>query len=198
MIYSTFTMSELRRVFQVQVQETRHLFAQVPPVTVGAWLKLYLEKNVSLATSINSEKARSEFIIAPVLSELRQLKQEQVGIFSGIAFDVEPERGLAGVCDFLIGRGPAQMFLTAPVVAVVEAKNEDIRSGIPQCIAEMIAVHKFNVQQGSPVETVHGVVTIGDNWRFLQMRFPIVSIDTTEYLISDVEKIMGILMHMVR
>jgi hypothetical protein len=198
MSYSSFSLADLRHLFQVQVNEVPHLYSHIAPVAVGAWLKQFLEKNVSLATSINTEKARSEFIIAPVLAELRQLKQEQVGIFSGITFDVEPEAGLAGVCDFLIGRGPAQLFLTAPLVAVVEAKNEDIRSGIPQCIAEMIGVHKFNANKGSPIEMVYGTVTIGDNWRFLQMQFPRVSIDTSEYLISDVEKIMGILMHMVR
>jgi hypothetical protein len=198
MSYSSFTLDRLQDIFHLDIRETPHLFSQVPPTPVGAWLKAYLAKNVSLATFINTEKARSEFIIAPVLAELRQLKEEQIGIFSGITFDVDPENGLAGICGFLIGRGPAQMFLTAPIVAVVEAKNEDLRSGIPQCIAEMVALQKFNLCKGTPTETVYGTLTIGDNWRFLQMQMPLVALDTTEYLISDVEKIMGILMYMVR
>ena len=35
----------------------------------------------------------------------------------------------------------------APVVVVVEAKNENMKQGIIQCIAEMVAAQQFNQQR---------------------------------------------------
>jgi hypothetical protein len=45
-----------------------------------------LQENVALALNINTEKARSEMIIAPMLIEVRKLLKKQVSIFSGIEF----------------------------------------------------------------------------------------------------------------
>ena len=53
---------------------------------------------------------------------------------------------------------------------LVEAKNENLKVGFPQCIAEMVAAQQFNQQKGNPVESVYGVVTIGTTWRFLRLR----------------------------
>lgn len=38
-------------------------------------------------------------------------------------------QGLRGVCDFLLSVSPLQWALEAPVVAVVEAKNENMKPG---------------------------------------------------------------------
>jgi hypothetical protein len=50
--------------------------------------------NVPLAVANNSEKARSEMIIFPILIDLRRLLKERINLFSGIEFDVDSERGL--------------------------------------------------------------------------------------------------------
>jgi hypothetical protein len=42
-----------------------------------------LRYNLPLALASNSEKARSEMIIAPILVDLRRQLQEQVNLFSG-------------------------------------------------------------------------------------------------------------------
>ena len=42
---------------------------------------------------------------------------------------MDKERGLTGVCDYLLARSPERFFLSHPVVAVVEAKREDITGG---------------------------------------------------------------------
>src|SRR5262249_8767353 len=151
-----------------------------------------------LALAISTEKARSEMIIAPVLIEVRRQCEHQVSLFSGIELNVDPERGLKGVCDFLLSRSAEQLTLEAPVVAVVEAKNENMRQGIGQCIAEMLAAQVFNRQRKQELPTVYGVVTTGSNWRFLILRDKVVVADLTEYFIREVDRIVGILVGMLR
>jgi hypothetical protein len=48
-----------------------------------------------------SEKARSEFIVAPVLLVARELSHDTVAIYSGQRLDVDASRGLQGECDFI-------------------------------------------------------------------------------------------------
>ena len=78
-----------------------------------------------LATTINTEKARSELIVADVLFELWEQFNMRISLFSGIDFNVDAERGLTGICDFLVSLSPMQSFLEAPVIVLVEAKKDD-------------------------------------------------------------------------
>jgi hypothetical protein len=82
-------------------------------------------------------------------------------------------------------------------LTLVEAKNENLRSGFAQCIAEMVAAQRFNQQEGNEIETIYGAVTIGTLWRFLRLSGQVVEIDLTEYFIKDSGKILGILFAMV-
>ncbi len=66
-----------------------------------------------------------------------------------------------------------------------------------QCIAEMVAAQIFNQQSGNAIETIYGVVTSGTNWRFLTLHDSTVFIDTVEYYIKEVDKILGILLQFV-
>jgi hypothetical protein len=66
-----------------------------------------------------------------------------------------------------------------------------------QCIAEMVAAQIFNQQSGNNIETIYGVVTSGTNWRFLTLRDRIVYIDTIEYYIKEIDKILGILLQFI-
>lgn len=92
-----------------------------------------MNEGATIALAVNTEKAKSECIIAPVLLELRRLLGGAVGLFSGVALEVDPSRGLTGVCDFLLTKAARQFLLSAPVVAVVEAQNDNLRTGLGQC-----------------------------------------------------------------
>ena len=43
---------------------------------------------------------------------------------------------------------PEQYFIKAPVLMLVEAKNEDMKRGYAQCIAEMLGAQTFNAREG--------------------------------------------------
>jgi hypothetical protein len=93
---------------------------------------------------------------------------------------------------------PEQLTIEAPVVVVVEAKNENMKQGINQCIAEMVAAQLFNQERHNTMETVYGVVTTGSAWKFLRLVETVVYIDRAEYYIKEVERIVGILVAMIQ
>ena len=57
----------------------------------------------------------------------------------------------------------------------------------------MIAAQQFNQDAGNEISVIFGVVTSGTNWRFLTLEQNHASIDAIEYHISQIEKILGIL-----
>ena len=194
MAYSDFKLNELVKQFDLTINENLDLFADIPEVKPSENLKFSLKENASLALDINTEKARSEMIIAPILLEVRRLVNYQVGLFSGSEFNVAPEKGLNGTCDFLMSLSPERLFIKAPIIILVEAKKEDIKSGLGQCVAEMLAAQLFNEREENEIKTIYGAVTSGTNWRFLKLEGKIVYIDTVEYYLRDVEKILAILL----
>lgn len=196
MPYNAFTLEQLKRDFALTVTEATEVFARTETATVSQQLRDALAEGAPLALAISTEKARSEFIIAPVLMEVRRQRKGALALFSGTDFTVDAARGLAGFCDFLLSRSPEQLTIEAPVVVVVEAKNESLRGGVAQCIAEMVAAQMFNAAREETAAAVFGGVTTGSSWLFLRLDGHKVTIDLTEYYLRDVERIVGILLAM--
>ena len=194
MAYSDFTIDQVQELFDISLIVNQSLFRNIVGIEPSDRLRLDLDENLPLTIAINSEKARSEFLIAPVLAEVRRKLNYQCSLFSGTEFSVEPERGLRGRCDFILSAGTEQYFISAPIIAIVEAKNENISAGLGQCIAEMIAAQQFNLRKNHPINSIYGVVTTGTNWRFLRLREKIVAIDSVEYYINQIDKILAILL----
>lgn len=194
MAYSDFSLVKARNDFGLILDESHNLFANTEPVLPSETLKILLNDYVPLATSISTEKARSEFLIAPLLAEVRRLLNNRVSLFSGNEFNVDSKRGLQGFCDYIISGSQEQLFITAPVIIIFEAKKEDIVGGLGQCIAAMVAAQYFNQNQGSEVKRIYGAVTTGTNWKFLILEESTVYIDKIEYYIKEVDKILGILL----
>jgi len=199
MPYSDFNLKTVKRKLGVHLTEQEGLFSAVPDIVVSPSFQDILRENVPLARAINTEKARSELIIANILVELRKILKHQISLFSGIEFNVDKEKGLNGFCDFIISASQEQLLLNSPVIALVEAKNENIIGGLGQCIAEMVAAKLFNeAERVEHIGTIYGVVTTGTAWKFLKMEKLEVSIDLDEYSIEQPEKILGILLAMVK
>src|SRR5712691_5402001 len=198
MAYNDFTLEKLKQQFGLLVQEERTPVVSASPVALSELLRHTLAENVPVALDISTEKARSEFIIAPVLMEVRRQLDYRISLFSGVEFNVDVDQGLRGVCDFLLSLSPLQLALEAPVVIVVEAKNENIKQGIIQCMAEMVAAQQFNQERHNAIEAVYGAVTTGSLWKFLRLLKTVVSVDVTEYHISQIEQIIGMLVAMLR
>ncbi len=197
MPFSDFTLKKAKEDFQLTLVENDDVFGAIPAADVDDELSRTLAENVPLALAINTEKARSEFIIAPVLAALRKRFDRKVSLFSGVDFSVDSERNLNGTCDFIISRSPEQFYVAAPVVAVVEAKKENIVGGLGQCLAEMVAARIFNETEKTGVSVVYGVVTTGSAWKFLKLSGERAYIDLLEYHVENLAKIFGILSVMI-
>lgn len=137
MSYSDFTLGDLKDRFQLEFTEDEPLFSAVADYEVPMELAEILREFIPLALAIDTEKARSELIVAPLLEKLK-LSLREISLFSGIEFNVDTEAGLSGRCDFIVSKSREQYRLDAPTLVMVEAKNDNIKSGIPQCGAEMI------------------------------------------------------------
>jgi hypothetical protein len=198
MSYSEFTLRKAKRDFDLTTVEAGRFLPQTEPIAPSLYLTESLIEGLPLATATGSEKARSELIISPILVEVRKILQRQVSLFSGEDFTVEPELGLSGVCDFLISRSREQILIEAPAVVIVEAKKADLKVGLGQCAAEMVAAQKFNEINNIPIATIYGSVSSGTVWRFLKLESKTLTIDLNDYPVPPVEPLLGMLVWMVR
>lgn len=197
MSYSNFKLDTVKSRFNLNFVRDKSLFTDVEPVDASHLLKQTLEEYVPLALAIHTEKARSEMIVAPILIEVRRRLDNRISLFSGTEFNVDKSQDLNGVCDFLISLSPEQLTITAPIISIVEAKNDNIKNGIPQCIAEMVAAKRFNEMRANPVHEIFGIVTTGSLWQFLKLTGNNVEIDLDEYYLKEVDKILGIMMNVI-
>src|SRR5712691_11911419 len=177
MAYNDFTLEKLKQQFGLHLQVEVTTVVSASPVALSELLRHTLAENVPVALDISTEKARSEFIIAPVLMEVRRQLDYRISLFSGVEFNVDVDQGLRGVCDFLLSLSPEQLAIEAPVVTVVEAKNENVKQGIVECVAEMVAAQRFNQDRENSIESVFGAVTTGSIWKFLRLSGTVASVD---------------------
>lgn len=198
MPYDNFSLSRVKRDFNLTTVENQSFFPDIPPIEPSFYLNSALSEGLPLAIATGSEKARSELIISPILVEVRKILERKISFFSGEDFTVAPELDLTGVCDFLISRSAEQVFIEAPAVVIIEAKKGDLKPGLGQCAAEMVAAQMFNQQNNIPISTIYGSVTSGTAWRFLKLEGNILNIDLQDYPVPPVEMILGMLVWMVR
>lgn len=152
MAFTDFTFPEVLADLSLQLRE-RDLYESVAPLAVPADFVARLLEDAALARAVATEKARSGFVVAPILLELRRLAPGRFGLFSGVE---------------LLG----------------------------QCIAEMVAARVLNerAQQPGPV---HGAVTTGTAWQFLRLDGDALTLDTQEYHVEQVARILAILRSIV-
>jgi hypothetical protein len=178
MAYSDFvSISQLEDQFGITQNLTR-LFVGVPPVLPSETLSSELYESASLP--LLTEKAKSEFLIAPILKEIRRHNHYAISVFSGYNFDVEATKGLAGFCDYLFSTETRSIDIKAPVFCVVEAKNRTVEEGLAQAGASMIAVSLFNARKGTGEGAIYGCVTTAYEWVFLRLENNLLDIDITQ------------------
>ena len=197
MSYKDFTLPQLRKDFGLTIRDDQVLFPHViSNLQLEPAFQTYLTYGISLALRINTEKARSEMMIAPLLVELRRLLDDRISLFSGTEFNVDASKGLNGFCDFLLSKSSQQLYIQAPAAILVEAKNENIKGGLAQCLAAMVAAQIFNQQEGVVIPIIYGVVTTGNQWKFLKLQQQQAWVDLQDYYIDHPQVILNILSDM--
>lgn len=198
MPYQKFTWTKAKQDFGLTTIEGGRFLPDTPSVAPSDLLRQELERNLPWALTTGSEKARSEGLISPILLEVREILKRQISVFSGERFDVDPRSGLNGYCDFLVSRSPEQIEIEAPVIAIVEAKRDNIKSGLGQCVATMVASQRFNQSRGQDCPVVYGSVSTGTAWRFLKLEGITLTLDVADYAIPPVDRVLGMLVWIVQ
>ncbi len=196
MSYKDFNISEVAQKFDLTLVGDNSFFPKIKPVSPHPCLLKYLEESIPLAIAMGTGKARSELIITPIIFELRKLFNKEISFFSGEEFNVDENLALTGVCDFIVSLSPEQLFIEAPVLVIIEAKKENLKDVLGQCIAQMVAAQKLNAKHDESL-TIYGSITNGNIWNFLKLEEDIVTIDFTEYSISPFEELLGILVWII-
>ena len=198
MAYSNFTLGQVRKAFELETVRKWGIFADIAPVEPSALLTAVLERNMPFALAMGTEKAKSELIVSEVLVELCVHFDNRVSLFSGIDFNVDASKELTGVCDFLVSLSPEAFEMEVPVIALVEAKNSDVKLGVAQCAAEMVAAQRFNAEHGNSIPRVYGAITSGTDWIFLKLEGKTLHIDMRIYTLERCDRLLGILAGMVK
>ncbi|MGB0562911.1 MAG: hypothetical protein ACPGVO_14085 [Spirulinaceae cyanobacterium] len=190
MAYSDFSLVKVKKEFGL-TEETVLLFESIETLPLSNWLKTTLAYGKRLSLYSPSEKAKSEFIVAPILIEV-QGSREDLALYSGKSLDVDKSKGLNGECDFILSKSKLTHTIQAPILGLVEAKKNDIELGMGQCISQMIGAKLFNEQEHTNLDTVFGCVTTGDVWLFLKLYNDTFFINEERYYIDNIGKILGV------
>ena len=135
--------------------------------------------------SLNSEMARREFLIAPVLTDVLHYTQATLNV----EYPVAVNHQLKGSLDYLLQN--QQTFL------VIEAKNEDLERGFIQLAIELIALEQW-IESEQPM--LQGAVSTGNIWQFGQFdcQSREVTQDLNLYRVpADLEDLLRVLVNMI-
>ncbi|TAD99153.1 MAG: hypothetical protein EAZ97_09485 [Bacteroidetes bacterium] len=186
--YRYYKLENLKTVCKIKPKNLSNLLGIFPDLMPTDLLKNILQRNLRMP--LKNEKAKSEFIVAPILAEMWEQNQ-QFKPFSGLTFNIESSKGLKGICDFLISSKADISDLEEPVVCVFEAKSDALEDWYGQCGAEMYAARLFNEKKGNDIKIIYGAVTNGFTWQFLKLEEQTLFIDSQRYGTANLPQLLG-------
>jgi hypothetical protein len=142
-------LTDVTKKFNLNLQ-TVVLFPSIKPIELSQYLTICLDAAEKVGYA--NEKERSERLVSPILTELTLHNHTSIVVYSGRDLFVDDKQGLNGECDFLISVHKKVIDeLIAPVIAIVEAKEQDLRYGVAQCAAQLYGAKLFNEAEGFPI-----------------------------------------------
>jgi hypothetical protein len=194
--YSNFKSLRLT-LKKLNLSETdKNLFPIIEPVQPSEWLQQTLA--IAERVPLTNEKSKSERVISPILTEVALCFEDQITLFSGEDLPVDASKDLAGECDFFFAKHPRKSVMQAPIITLVEAKDEDFEYGQAQCTAQMYASMRYNEMEGKPLPFVYGCAVTGDVWKFLRIENETITIDTKVYYLVQLPQILGIFHQIIK
>ncbi len=193
MAYGDFTKEQLETDFGIRFEGNRLFpYAEIAP---SEWLLNTIQLGRKLG--VRSEKARSERLVNPILTELAQINNFELSIYSGEQLNVDKGKGLNGECDFILSKSLIRRFITAPIFCITEAEKHDLERGLIQVSAQVLGSYFFNQHYDNQINTIFGASTNGYEWAFLKLENMTITIDTESYSISELPELLGVLHYIV-
>jgi hypothetical protein len=183
--FSSMTWDILEDKYGILAQDGA-LFEDCAPLEPTQALAETLRRNRTLR--LVNERARAHRLVDPVLAEIEFLYKGKITTVPEPYLEVKDCEGLSGNPDFVLSAGATKML---PLVAVVEAKKDDLDTGFPQCAAELYAAYLLD--KGVPKQ-LYGCVTSGTDWRFMLLDGEKKQIlrDPPTYFINELPRLLGI------
>ena len=195
MAYSDFTFAKLRKRFNIS-QESVYLFEGLTVAPVAPSTRLLEDLKEAEQMPLQTEKAKSEYIIAPLVKDLKR-RHPHISIFSGYTLNIDVENELNGAPDFMISKRPRIVEIEAPLFCIMETKNKTVEEGYAQCAAEMYAASLFNEQMNEPLTAIYGAVTNGFDWVFMKYEDKNIQIDKNRYYLGNLSQLLGVIDHII-
>jgi hypothetical protein len=191
--FSLMTFQDLESRYGIREGRRKVLFEGCAPVAPSTLLVDYLKR--TRRSGLINERAKANRLVDPVIAELEVLREGQIQALPEVSLYVKGIEGLAGWPDYIISGGNV-LSKIVPILAIIEAKKDDIEAGIPQCIAELYAAYLLN---GDKPIKLHGCVTTGLDWKLLRLEgaTKVARVDVDTYSIFDLPPLLGVLCHIV-
>ncbi len=115
MAYNNFSLQDVIDRFEINLLESTFCDS-LPSATPQPEFLTIFDRSLPLAQRARSEKAKLDLLVSPILVEVRRLVGDRIQLFSGEEFNVDRERGLNGICDFLFSRSTTSYVIQAPIL----------------------------------------------------------------------------------
>ena len=147
--------------------------------------------------AIVSEKSRSEWIVAPIMVEMKSRNLDKMNVLSGENMDVAKEQSLTGECDFIFVKDPDALTVESLIFCLVEAEKNDLMGGIGQCAAQMVGARMLNEQDGVNFPIIYGCATTGLDWQFLKLENQLITIERNVRYINELPYLLGMFQRII-
>jgi len=131
--------------------------------------------------SLNSEAAKREFFVSPLLLELLDYIDLQIDV----EYLINVSEQLKGNIDYIIR--------SSHELIVIEAKNGEMDKGFTQLAVELIAVDHYLAENSNPL--LYGAITMGSMWQFgvLNRQTKIITKNIDAFLVpTDLESLFAV------
>jgi hypothetical protein len=98
--------------------------------------------------TLNSEMAKREFLVAPLLLEIARTTNTAINV----EYSLDIDDKLSGFLDYFL--------IANQDLIIIEAKKKDIDNGFNQLAVELIALDKYE-EENEEIEILYGAVTLG-------------------------------------
>ncbi len=186
--YSSFSFKAVKKQFGLK-SVRGIIFDNLTPIEPSTWLLDALERSSRMA--VVSEKSRSEWIVSPIMMEIKYRNVDKMNILSGENMDASKEQSLTGECDFIFVKDPDTFNVESLIFCLVEAEKNDLISGIGQCTAQMLGARMLNEQDDVDFPIIYGCVTTGTDWQFLKLENQLVTIERSLKYINELPYLLG-------
>ena len=189
------SMEQVIKKIPVKVLNEKCL-AENLDLSLPEWFLEDMNFSLSIKSSQENETFYEEFLIVPFLKEVWK-KHSLLKVWSH--WPLYYDKDLSGKPDYLIsGILEEQMYevMSTPLLAVVQAKQQNFIAGWAQCLAAMIACQKLNDADETLEEKdipIYGIVSTEEVWQFARLEKDVLRKHPVPASIENPEHLAGIL-----